>query len=137
MHVFRVLWVSARSLAKVCGSKGLKTHATQKENDMKAHFRKGEFLKLEFHESELLAGYNVLLALQAKTPSRDLEQLIKAMESYLFPPPKLILISNFHICEKCFCELDVRKDAYHVRTNPSGVMSWTHQICPPLKENRP
>lgn len=100
---------------------------------MHAHFRKNEFLKLTFGADELLIGYNVLLALYAKKPSNDLAKMIKAMEDYLFPKPKLVLISNHHICEKCFCELDVRTDSYHVRTDENGVMTWTHQVCKPLK----
>lgn len=104
---------------------------------MNAHFRPNEFLKLQFNADELLIGYNVLKALYVKTPTPDLAKMIKAMEDKLFPKPKLILVSNVHICEKCFCELDVRTDSYHVRTNEHGIISWTHQKCPPLKDNRP
>lgn len=104
---------------------------------MFAHFRPDEFLKLTFSKEELFVGYDVLRKLYAKQPTKDLAKMIKAMEDKLFPKPKLIVLSNIHICFKCFCELDVRKDAYHVRTDEHGVITWTHQVCPILKEHRP
>lgn len=75
--------------------------------------------------------------LYTKSPTQDLAKMIKAMEASLFPPPKLILISNVHICEKCFCEIDVRKDKYNVHTDENGIMAWLHQNCPELKKDRP
>jgi hypothetical protein len=108
-----------------------------RRRNMNALFRPNEFLKLTFTADELLIGYNILLNLHAKTPSKDLATMIKAMEDKLFPKPKLILISHFHLCVKCFCELDIRKDAYHVRTSNTGSIEWSHQFCPILKEARP
>ena len=104
---------------------------------MHAHFRPNEFLALKFNEQELFVGYDLLRKMYVKNPTNDLATMIEAMEKHLFPKPKLILVSNIHICFKCFCELDVRKDAYHVRTDEYGVLTWTHQTCPILKEARP
>jgi hypothetical protein len=107
---------------------------SRKERKMDTHYRPNEFLKLTFYRRELLLGYNFLKALYAKYPSDDLATMIKAMEANLFPKPKLIVVGSIHICCKCFCELDVRKDAYHVRTDENGVISWSHQpACPPLR----
>lgn len=100
---------------------------------MFAHFRPNEFLALRFDAHELLIGYNVLKALYVKAPTEDLAKMIEAMESKLFPKPKLILVGTHHLCEKCCTMLDVRVDAYHVRTDEKGAMVWTHQSCPQLR----
>ena len=100
---------------------------------MFAHFRPNEFLTLKFDAKELVIGYNMLQTLYAKNPTPDLAKMIKAMEDKLFPKPKLVLVGTHHLCEKCYTMLDVRVDAYHVRTDANGVMTWTHQSCPPLK----
>lgn len=104
---------------------------------MFAHYRPNEFLQLKFDSKELMFGYEFLKTLYTKTPTQDLAKMIKVMENNLFPKPKFMLISNIHICEKCFCELDVRNDAYHVRTDENGIITWTHQVCPELKKDRP
>lgn len=136
MQGFKGRWVSAQRLARKSGSKGLMILVTQKETDMNAHFRPGEFLTLKFTQDELFIGYDVLSKMYVKNPTPDLARMMEAMEKHLFPKPKLILIANIHICEKCFCELDVRKDSYHVRTNEHGVITWTHQNCPQLKSDK-
>lgn len=109
---------------------------SRKERKMDTHYRPNEFLKLTFYQRELLLGYNFLKALYAKYPSDDLATMIKAMEANLFPKPKLMVVGNHHICEKCFCELDVRTDKYNVHTDANGVIAWQHQQCPELKPNR-
>ena len=51
----------------------------------------------------------------------------------------------FHICQKCFCEIDVRKDAFvhhYGGTTPDDEDDkskdyWIHQQCKELKQNRP
>ena len=104
-----------------------------KVKTMYAHFRPNEFLTLRFGAKELLIGYNILKALQAEAPSCDLDKMIKAMEDKLFPKPKLILVSNYHLCSTCCQEIDVRVDRYQLNTDSNGFINWKHIKCPVLK----
>ena len=104
---------------------------------MFAHYRPNEFLQLKFDAHELLIGYNLLQTLYAKHPTPDLAKMIKAMENNLFPKPKLVLVSNYHLCSTCCQEIDVRVDRYQLNTDSNGFINWRHAECPPLKDNRP
>lgn len=104
---------------------------------MHVHYRPNEFLALRFSQEELFVGYDVLQKIYAKQPTDELAKMIKAMESKLFPKPKLVLVGNKHLCTNCLQELDVRVDKYQVNSDINGVITWRHQKCeklPPLNE---
>ncbi|MFA5997441.1 MAG: hypothetical protein WC791_03020 [Candidatus Paceibacterota bacterium] len=44
-------------------------------------------------------------------------------------------IFDYHLCEKCCQEIDIRVDKYKKRTDiQKGTTSYQHIECPPLKE---
>lgn len=53
-------------------------------------------------------------------------------------PKKLRIRTNifeYHLCEKCCQEINIRTDAYQKSYDvPTGTTRYTHIVCPPLKQ---
>lgn len=133
MQGFKGRWVSAQRLARKSGSNVSMIHVTQKETDMLAHYRKGEFIRLAFQPEEFFVAHAILCELYRKTKSEQLAKIIKALEEELFPKPKLVLVGTFHLCHKCYQEINTTVDRYQIRTSEQGDISWFHLDCPVLK----
>jgi hypothetical protein len=41
-------------------------------------------------------------------------------------------VGRYHLCCKCFKEVDVEKDKYQCASFPNGVTVYSHQLCPPI-----
>ncbi len=105
---------------------------------MKIGYNKGLGLTLFFPTKELKFGLAVLRGVQGVLGLGFIREAIEDIEFDLKQAkiPKLPLINYFHICQKCFCELDERhENVLHLTTEKES--KWIHKNCPPLKEKRP
>ena len=100
---------------------------------MQAHFRPNQFLVLQFGQAELYIGYKILLQVQKDNPTREVETMLEAMHRYLFPAPRLVATLTHRLCEKCCCEIDLKKDRFQHRTDEKGCEHYYHLDCPMLK----
>lgn len=87
-----------------------------------------------FKTSELKFALAILKGIQGVVKADWIQTAIDDLEEYL--KPKAIPFENhFHICEKCFMEIDDREEnAVHL----TGLVNkWKHRVCKDLKPNRP
>jgi hypothetical protein len=89
---------------------------------------------LYFPPNEIKVALGVLKAIYKVCGAEFLLVAITDIEIYL-KPPKLPFTLSTRICEKCFCEVDIKSDnAVHYTGDQD---KWLHRTCPTLKENRP
>lgn len=93
---------------------------------MKAFYKKGSHVGFLFEAHELQQGLQVAKALSQFFGATFLLNLAQEIEKDL--QPKLEYKNYYHICSKCFRELDERdNDVISI----NGV--WKHYTCKPLK----
>lgn len=101
---------------------------------MKINIDQTRGLLIHFPPPELRVALSVLKALYTVSKASFIKEAIEEVEMML--RPRLTLISHFHYCFKCFCEVDDTKaNAIHLVTDNDD--KWTHRDCPKLKPNRP
>lgn len=90
---------------------------------------------IAFPPQENRVALSVLKALYQVTRLTFIREAIEDLDREL--TPKLRLVSHFHYCNKCQCEIDDRvgDNFIHIQTPKDDV--WVHRNCIPLKENRP
>jgi hypothetical protein len=107
-----------------------------KERRLKVQIRliKGTGVILVFPQSELRVALGILKAVHKVTNADFILEAINDIENEL-KPPQLPFTLSTRICEKCFCEVDIKTDnAIHYTGDQD---KWIHRTCPVLKDNRP
>lgn len=104
---------------------------------MKIFYLKDSHVIIKFGATELAQALGVLKALAQYFKADFIFKVAQELQDDLFPKPKLPMAIYHHLCTKCFCEIDIRKDAFLHRIGEHGNDTWEHQNCPQLKENRP
>lgn len=108
---------------------------------MKIAYVKGKSTTIVLSDAELGVALNFVLGVienyGGKT-QRDLLQLvaIKADMEYEMAvrAKRKADAERYHLCCKCFKEVDTRKDEFHHSVFPTGDSIWFHTECPPVNE---
>lgn len=103
---------------------------------MHIEYEKNVGVSLTFNANELKFALVILKAIHKAIGEGEgfIKDAIDDIESDM--RPKLTLISHYHYCSRCFCELDDRtSNAIHLTTDNDD--KWVHRDCPELKPNRP
>lgn len=101
---------------------------------MKINYEKNVAVSLTFPITEVKAALAVLKALHKYTQLDFIQEAITDIEADM-QPKKLPMKNYFHLCRKCFRDLDEREDNSFHLTGDKDV--WSHRRCPPLNEKRP
>lgn len=96
---------------------------------MKIHYTPGEQVLIQFPKHELKQALNVLKALAKYFKAGFITRAADEVERDLQKPQLLPYDHRFHLCVKCACEIDTRKDS-HLNMGEG----YQHLECPPLKE---
>lgn len=95
----------------------------------------GEGVVLAFPKSEKSVVLAILRVLYNANKQDFLQEAIQAIEAE-DAPKTLQLVNYFHLCSKCFRDIDQR-DENAICITKDGDTKWKHKICVPLKDNRP
>jgi hypothetical protein len=88
-----------------------------------------------FPRKEVNVALQVLKGLNNVFKLSFIKEAIDDIEASL--RPKLTLVSHFHYCQKCTCEIDDRVGDNFLHMITEKDDKWIHRSCPPLKEVRP
>lgn len=101
---------------------------------MQIRYKKELGLILFFPVNELKFGLAVLRGIQGVLGLGFIREAIEDIEFDIKQAQikKLPQINYFHICTKCFCEVDERTEN-SLSISKNGDVSWTHKTCPQLK----
>ena len=110
---------------------------------MKIKYVKGQSTVFEFADSELAVAYyhlaEIVKQCGGKT-SADTLRLTAILADMEFTLKQRILQNQqarrFHLCCKCFKEIDTEKDKYHHTQFESGYEVWSHQDCPAVNTGK-
>ena len=99
---------------------------------MKYEIKWGEYIKLEIPWNLLHIIYGVMSFLANFIPRHDdFHKYHKQVEHAL---KKKIMFEEeakrFHVCERCFKEIDTRVEKFEHRVFESGYEQFYHQVCP-------
>lgn len=105
---------------------------------MKYEIKWGEYVKIELPWNLLHLIYGVMSFLSNFVPRGDqFHQYHKQVELAL--KKKIIFeeeAKRFHICERCFKEIDLRNDKFEHRVFESGYEQYWHQECPAINKGK-
>lgn len=104
---------------------------------MKVQFTENK-LGILFEKKELAFALEFLKSIRNEVHVDDVHfnATLKKLHDHLHPPKVIQGFETMHLCEKCKRMMDTSKEA-HITHTEKGNMSYQHQVCPPLKENRP
>lgn len=105
---------------------------------MKIVYVKGSSTTFVFNEKEisfaLVALTNWIQANQGN-PNPEMSRLYAIHHDMMQVVRRKIeemkVAGRYHLCCKCYKEVDVEKDKYHSVSFPTGVTVYHHQECPP------
>lgn len=101
---------------------------------MRIHYEKGVLIALTFPPNEWKVAVAVLKAIYKVQPFDWIRQAFTEIEGDNTPKQIPFTLST-RICEKCFCEIDIKTDnAVHYTGDQD---KWVHRTCPTLKDGRP
>ena len=90
---------------------------------------------IAFPLQELKVALAVLKGIYAISPLSFIKEAIDDIE-YDLQPKELQTVNYFHLCKKCFMEVDERSDN-SLKITRDGDIQWKHRKCVDLKQNRP
>lgn len=102
---------------------------------MKINIDQTRGLLIHFPPNELRVALSVLRALYTVSKASFIQEAIEEVEMML--RPRLTLVSHYHFCSRCKCEINdqVGDNFLHIITSTDD--KWVHRTCPLLKEVRP
>lgn len=101
---------------------------------MKVQITENNIVLLAFEQNEAHVAVAVLRGIHRSTGLEWVRQAALFVEKET-APKQLTFTLHTRICEKCFCEIDIRSDnAIHYTGDQD---KWVHLECKTLKPNRP
>jgi len=99
----------------------------------------GQYVQLEIKWEYLHVIYAVLSLIKQFVPSTntDFQKIFHAVEGAL--KKKIIFeqeAKRFHLCSKCYKEIDTAKDEYKHTQFESGYEIWQHAVCPAVNHGK-
>ncbi len=88
-------------------------------------------VSLQFKPSEVRAVISILKVILDQVEIDYIRQAVNELEGRI--RPRLTLVSHFHYCNQCACEIDDRvgDNFIHIVTEEKDI--YVHRNCPPLK----
>lgn len=90
---------------------------------------------LFFLKEEIKVVLSILKAIYSVSNLQFIKDEIEDIEREL--RPRLTMISHYHFCHNCSCEIDDRVGDNFIHYVSDTTDKWFHRCCPPLKEGRP
>ncbi len=102
---------------------------------MRINIADNNVIIISFPPNEMNIAVQIMKAMSSLQDLKFLRDAIEECEKRM--RPRLTLVSHFHYCNKCACEIDDRvgDNFIHITTDTKDI--YVHRTCPPLKENRP
>lgn len=88
---------------------------------------------LFFPKEELKVALSVLKAIYSVSRLTFVREAIEDIEREL--RPRLTLVSHYHYCHNCACEIDDRVGDNFIHYTSDTDDKWFHRYCKPLKED--
>ncbi len=109
------------------------------EKEMNLYLKKGYFLQIQIDWKFLHVMYAVLSLIKQNISGENKEFAIIYFEVETALREKIKRekeAERFHLCAKCFKEIDTEKDKYHHTVFESGYEIYSHQVCPAVNKGK-
>lgn len=107
---------------------------------MQLVYEKGKGMVLGFKPEELHIIFAVLSYLRKEWIASDATAFLRVFaqveKDFRAKIEREAEAKRFHLCCKCFKEIDTEKDKYHHTQFESGYEVYSHQVCPPTNTGK-
>lgn len=113
---------------------GTKSSNKERRQKVKIKVNQNNSILFLFDPNEIPVAVAILKGIYRSTGFEWVQRAILDIERFTSPKQIPFTLST-RICEKCFCEVDIKtNNAIHYTGEQD---KWQHRNCPLLKDNRP